>query len=104
MNDTNKKDQGLVKVINQLLTLVVGLVMVVIGLIALVMYYMPKPLPEKKVAIIEPDAFGNFTDAGKQLALEKSGDTIDYWIAPNENSLAFEANKDAILYGKDLII
>ncbi|MDP2386579.1 MAG: c-type cytochrome [Bacteroidota bacterium] len=104
MNEHYQKDQGLVKVINQLLTLVVALVMLVIGLIALVMYYMPEPLPEKKIATIEPDAFGNFTDAGKQLALEKSADTIDYWIAPNENLLTGEVNKDVILYGKDLII
>lgn len=104
MKDNYQKDQSLVKVINQLLTLVVGLVMVVIGLIALLMYYMPEPLHEKKAALIEPDAFGNFTDANKQLAIEKSKDTIEYWIAPNESSLTNEANRDAILYGKDLII
>ncbi len=104
MKEDYQKDQSLVKAINQLLTLVVGLVMVVIGLIALLMYYMPESLPEKKVALIEPDAFGNFTDAGKHLALEKSKDTTDYWIAPNESSLTGEVNKDLILYGKELII
>lgn len=102
MANKTEQEEALVKVIRQLLNMVIGMLVVLIGLIIALVYYMPVPAQEQEVNEIIPDQYGNFTDAAKQAALEKKTDTVNYWKAPDEVTLT-GAEKSKVLYGKDLI-
>ena len=103
MNEENNNDQFLVKAFTRLLNLVMILLVIIIGLAIALIHYMPEYVPEKEVEGMKRGAKDNLTEAAKQTALEKTKDTIDYWIAPNIASLEGNPNKESVIYGKDLI-
>ena len=103
MENNKERDNEFGKIISKLVTVIIFLLLVIFGLAIVLYNYLPKYVPEAEFQISTPDKFGNFTDAGKQLALEQAKDTVDYWQAPKIEELEGNTNKDLILYGKDLI-
>ena len=104
MQHDEHKTQVLATVISKLVGVIAFLMIVIIALLIMLYNYMPAILPQKETTEIQPDKYGNFTDEGKLLAIEKAKDTVNYWIAPDISTLEGDANKNVILYGKDLIV
>lgn len=108
MNNQSQQDNPLATVVGKLINIIVILIVFIIALLVLLVIFIPKPIPEKDnaIAVAVPDKNGNFTDAGKQLALKikEIKDTTKYWTAPDIENLNGNRNKDLILYGKDLIV
>lgn len=103
MSDSNKPDRDLAAVVIRLTQIIIVLVVFIIALVIALAKFIPAPKPEPVVETPVPDAFGNFTEAGKQTTEQRLKDTIDYWKAPDETTLSENPNKESILYGKDLI-
>ena len=103
IEDQNKDENNLLQVISKLINVIIALIFIIVVLSILLYNYLPNYVPEEKSKIDVPqaDSNGNFTEAGKLAAL-KSIDTTNYWKAPDESTLSSE-NKEAVLYGKELI-
>jgi thiosulfate dehydrogenase len=102
--ETENNDQGLMKAFGQLLNLVFYLLLIIAGLIAALIHYMPSYSPQVPLQAVQPDANGNFTAEARQDALKKSKSTDNYWNAPVVSELEGNPYKEVILYGKDLIV
>lgn len=100
--DDKKEIQALAKALIKLSNIIFGLVVLIIILIALLFYYLPKQSPEKVVDTPVPDENGLFTEAARKASKESADNTI-YWQAPSESTLETDPKKEEILYGKDLI-
>ncbi|MDP2387748.1 MAG: c-type cytochrome [Bacteroidota bacterium] len=103
MKEREDKEHHYATTISRLTQLVIFLLALVVILIIALVHYAPNYVPNKKTIEIEPDSNGNFTLEAKQKMLEASLDIVDYWIAPEISALEKNANKNLILYGKDLI-
>ncbi|MGZ4042994.1 MAG: c-type cytochrome [Bacteroidia bacterium] len=99
--EENKNDQHLVKAFVQLLNLVVIMLLIIIGLIAALFYYVPKDTYKANIPISASSIQEN--NNTNVIADQLINDTIKYWAAPDPASMENNKNKEAILYGKDLI-
>lgn len=104
MSNSNKPDRDLASVVIRLTQIIIVLVIFIIALVLALAKYIPAPQPEPIVETPVPDAFGNFTEAGKLSAEQKQKEGMDYWKAPDEMTLDGNSKKESILYGKDLIV
>jgi len=103
MHDSNKYDRDLAAIVIRLTQIIIVLVVFIIALVIALAKFIPAPKPEPVVETPVPDAYGNFTEAGKQSTEQRLKDTINYWKAPDESTLEGNSKKGSILYGKDLI-
>jgi thiosulfate dehydrogenase len=104
MNNQSQPENPLAPVVSKLINIIIILIVFILALIVIMIIFIPTSQQKKDIAITVPvpDKYGNFTEAAKQEAL-KLKDTINYWIAPDIESLKGNINKELILYGKDLI-
>ncbi|MBL7920731.1 MAG: c-type cytochrome [Bacteroidia bacterium] len=93
----NEYDKKLLDVISKLINLLIFLLVLVIVLGILLYNYMPEYVPAPD---IERETS---TVSSAPLDEKKDVDTVKYWQAPDVATLDSDANKDLILYGKDLI-
>ena len=103
MSNSNKPDRDLAAIVIRLTQIIIVLVIFIIALVIALAKFIPAPKPEPVVEAPLPDAFGNFTEAGRQSTEQRLKDTVNYWKAPDESSLDGNSKKESILYGKDLI-
>lgn len=102
MSDSNKPDKDLAAIIIKLTQIIIALVVFIVALVIALAKYIPAPKAEVFVETPVPDQYGNFTEAAKTSAQERSKDTVNYWQAPDESGLS-DVDKATVLYGKDLI-
>jgi thiosulfate dehydrogenase len=98
------KDQLLIKAFQQLLNLVFCLLLIIVGLVIALIYYLPAYSPETEITSIHPDANGNFTDEAKKGSIKEKENSVNYWRAPAITELEENPDKVQILYGRELII
>lgn len=103
-NEEHKTDQQLIKAFQQLLNLVLCLILIIVGLVILLIHFLPAYTSVKEMALIQPDANGNFTDEAKQTLIRKNDSSVHYWKAPDISELDANPDKERILYGKELIM
>lgn len=99
----NKVDENLLKSFNKLLNLFAFMLLVMAAGVVLVFYYLPEQKPSTTRMVPLPDANGNFTEAAKQLALQKKN-SVSYWLPPDLSELDIEPTKESILLGRDLVM
>ncbi len=87
----------LLMALSTLIKLIFFLLAVIIALSIMLYNYMPDYVPPAKVDIITSGPGFN------SAANAKPVDTINYWQAPDVQSLEGDPDKDLILYGKDII-
>lgn len=104
MEENFKNDNPLAPVVSKLTNVIILLVVFIVALIILFAVFVPAPKQkvEKKIEAPVPDKNGLFTEAARQAASAPK-DTNNYWQTPDVTTLDGNANKDLILYGKDLI-
>lgn len=102
MKNTTPQDDRLAKAFGQLLNLVVFLVLVIVGLVMALLYYIPAPVAKPTPVAPQPDQNGNFTEAARKAA--QATDTTHYWQAPDINQLSEGNFKDQVLLGKDIVV
>ncbi len=95
-------DNPLAPIVIKLSNIIVILLVFIVALLILLGIYWPKSKPEIVVETPVPDENGLFTEAAKtQANVTKEKDL--YWHAPDESTLEGNADKNLILYGKDII-
>ena len=101
----NNKDSlhQLAKALQRLSNLVFFLLVLAVGLVLTIFYYMPSAKQVKVVNGPKADENGLFTEAARAALAEKLKDTTQYWQAPDTTTLKDLANAAEIRYGRDLI-
>lgn len=95
---TNERESYLLKVINSLLNLIVVLMLLVVLLVGWLFFFAGK---KDKVESVDPKELAERAIAENSPVAEK--EKVNYWQAPIITSLEGNADKDLILYGKELI-
>ncbi len=103
MSNSNKTDKDLAGIVIRLTQIIIVLVIFIIALVIALAKFIPAPVQKPEVKAPEPDRYGNFTEAGKNAMEKAMRDAANnYWKAPDESKLE-GAQKELVLYGKDLI-
>ena len=93
----NENDRNLLNVLSTLLNLIIFLLALLIAMGILLYHYMPDYVPPIEVKNVASNSSTN-----NATNIEPK-DTVKYWQAPDVATFEGDANKDLILYGKDLI-
>lgn len=96
MAEQNNNDNVLVPVVGRLLALVIGLVIVLVGLTFSFVYYASHTSLRSELS--DSAVLAGGTEA------EMPADLSKFWKAPDEATLEGSPDKEAVLYGKDLIV
>lgn len=93
MGNKEDKNNKYSVVINRLIVLIIFLLILLVTITSVFICYLPKYIPKEKVNYIPPTKTETIPS-----------DTIEYWTAPELSSLENNADKELILYGKELIV
>jgi thiosulfate dehydrogenase len=96
MEPTEKKDQEISKVISKLLNLIILLLVVIAILTTALIFEFKIP---KNLLTEEASPSPSYIETNYSAAAPEP----EFWMPPSESNLDNEANKDLILYGKELI-
>jgi len=98
MDENIEKDNSLAKVVTQLVNLVIGMLIVIIGLVIALYFGIGKSTDRNSIS---DDSSNNYSSL-PQITSEVT-DTVNYWNAPDISELAAGSDKEQVLLGKNLI-